>query len=322
MKAKEISRIRRMLPETIHFPYYADRESPWLLAQLMARRARVSDLRRSDAAKLLSRPLVKPLVAGCGGELRQRDVIALAYAQETFGFCDLSRAARTQLNDIYGAAWLGFSLTFETWGTHEAAHWAQMSRDGGNLVVQLGFPADHAEIMGRYLGQDTRRKFEDGNHPVRREGAPTLAWARLDIDVDEGVALIEEVQSDWLRNVRWELENLEQQGRSREVRSTRLYDGYLRARYGRVWSRALMLSVLVVLRDFLGIRDIFMHQPEPGRILKEIDFDAPPVSLYRDLPRQFCFTATDEAPDFLTRVRRHDLSVLRASGPLFWRLRI
>ena len=113
MKSTEITKVRQMLPDTIHFPYYADRESPWLLAQMMARRARVADLRAGPAAKLLSRPLVKPLVAGCGGELRQRDVIALAYAQEAIGFQDMSRAAWGKLDEVYGADWLGFTSKLE-----------------------------------------------------------------------------------------------------------------------------------------------------------------------------------------------------------------
>lgn len=323
MKSTDITHVRQMLPETIPFPYYADRESPWLLAQLMARRARVSDLRKGPAAKLLARPLVQPLVAGCGGELRQRDVIALAYAQEAIGFQDMSRPARTTLDDVYGADWLGFTLTFGAWGTDEPAHWAQMSRDGGNLVLQLGFPADHAEVMGKYLEPDTRRKFEDSYHPVRLTGAPTLAWARLDIDMDQGVALIEEIQCDWLRNVRDQLRFLEDEPeRSREARSTRLYDAHLRQRYGRGWSRAMLLSTLLVLRDYLGIRDVFMHRFDPGNVLKCMDGDCPPVSLYRDLPKAFCFAPTKEAPGFLERLRRRDLAILRQAGPVFWRLQI
>ena len=323
MKSTEITKIRQMLPETIHFPYYADRESPWLLSQMMARRSRVAELRSGGAAKLLARPLVKPLVAACGGELRQRDVIALAYAQEAIGFQDMSRVARTKLDEIYGADWLGFTLTFDQWGVGDLAHWAQMSREGGNLVVQLGFPADHAEVMGKYLEDGTRRKFEDSYHPVRLTGAPTLAWARVDVDMEEGVALIEEVQSDWLRNVAYELRDLEREPeRSREARSTRLYDAHLRERYGRGWSRAMLLSTLLVLRDYLGIRDVFMHRFEPGNVLKGMDWDFPPVSLYRDLPKAFCFAPTDEAPEFLERLRRRDLAILREAGPVFWRLQI
>ncbi|WP_299348462.1 hypothetical protein [uncultured Shimia sp.] len=323
MKSTEITHIRQMLPETIHFPYYADRESPWLLAQMMTRRARVADLRAGPAGKLLGRPLVKPLVARCGGELRQRDVISLAYAQEAIGFQDMSRPARAKLDEIYGADWLGFTLTFTAWGMHDPAHWMQMSRDGGNLVVQLGFPADHAEVMGKYLKADTRHKFEEWDHPVRSTGSPTLAWARLDIDKDEGVALIEEVQCDWLRNVQLEVLKLDREPlRSREARSTRLYDAHLRERYGRGWSRAMLLSVLLVLRDYLGIRDVFMHRFEPGNVLKGMEWDFPPVSLYRDLPKAFCFAPTDEAPEFLERLRRRDLAILREAGPVFWRLQI
>ncbi|SFL70117.1 hypothetical protein [Shimia aestuarii] len=324
MTPEDIRYARHLLPAQIHFPYYADRESPWLLAQQMDRRACVRDLRGAPLARFLDRPLVKPLVAGSGGTLRQRDIIAVAHAAEAYAFRDLSRAARHQIDTIWAGVWHDFELTFTHWGIDEPHDWAQMSRDGGNLVLQLGFPSDHAELMGRYLTGDVRKEFLDYGHPVRQEGRPTLAWSRLDLDLSTGQALIEEVQTDWLRLVRDEIRVLEnRRPQSRALQVTRAYDAALRARYDRIWSQALMLAALIVLRDYLGIRDVFMHSPETGWALQETDpFCGPPVSLYRDLPRKFGFARSEDAPAFLTPARRHDLATLKRHGHSFWRLQI
>lgn len=69
MKLYEIKGIRRVLPYEMPFGYFADRESPWLLTQMIDGTASVASLHKSVAGKLLSRPLVQPLVAGCGGKL-------------------------------------------------------------------------------------------------------------------------------------------------------------------------------------------------------------------------------------------------------------
>jgi hypothetical protein len=40
--------------------------------------------------------------------------------------------------------------------------------------------------------------FEWSAHPIRRSPS-TLAWSRVDIDFENGEALIEEIQTDWVR---------------------------------------------------------------------------------------------------------------------------
>lgn len=37
-------------------------------------------------------------------------------------------------------------------------------------------------------------------HPVRKDDVETLAWARIDLDFASNQALIEEIQSDWVKN--------------------------------------------------------------------------------------------------------------------------
>ena len=42
----------------------------------------VADLRKAGLGRFLDRPLIRPVVAGCGGTLRLQDVLALAYAPQ------------------------------------------------------------------------------------------------------------------------------------------------------------------------------------------------------------------------------------------------
>ncbi|MEO1103503.1 MAG: hypothetical protein AAFW98_07195 [Pseudomonadota bacterium] len=317
----DISAVQAVLPDTLPFPYFADRESPWLLAQRMEADARVGELKRSPLARWLDRPLVKPVVAHSGGVVRRADLEAVAYADRGIE-ASASAAATAGLVAAYDIPWHDFELSFGWWGTGPYEHWAQMSRAGGNLVMQLGFPSDHAALMGRYLPSGTRKRFEYAAHPVRTTGRPTLAWARIDVDSETCTALVEEVQTDWLRFAARQVEALETfDPRSRHLKSLRQYDAGLRARYGKLWPKATLLAALAVLRDGLGIREVFMHQPGPGQTLKRISGQAPPVSLYSALPKSFGFEPTDSAPPFLQRQRKRDLSRLRRGGaPIFWRL--
>lgn len=104
MKPQTIDMIRQILPETLPFPYYEGRENPWLLAELMPdETAAVADLRAGPAARLLTRPLVVPVVAACGGRLDRRDLTALAHADRAIRLPAVSAAARGGLDAIYAA---------------------------------------------------------------------------------------------------------------------------------------------------------------------------------------------------------------------------
>lgn len=284
MKPESISLIRQCLPETVDLPYYADRESAWILAQLMLADTPVAVLKRDpQTAPLVKRPLIRAHVAGCGGVLRQRDVMALAHADQSVNWSRISAPARVALDELCCTHWQGFRLNFGAFGVGRERMWSQMSRNGGNLVVQLGFPCDHAALMGRYLGRNPRKELEFNKHPVRETGAPTLAWARLDVDLETGQALIEEVQSDWLRFAQARLLRLEQHApRSRAYKSMKAYEGSVRQQYQKIWPRAILLAALWVLRDHLGRCDVFMHRPETGTELKLIwGNPAAAVTLYR-----------------------------------------
>ena len=319
MTPEEIREIRAILPEALPFMYTPDRESPWLLAARMPVQARVSDLKAGPLAPLLSRPLVRPVVARSGGLLQRGDVAATA---EPFGDPAPTPAGLAGQSVAWAQDWRAYVLSFDIWGDRQHHAWSQVSRPGANLVVQVGFPLDHASLFHRYLGKGDRAKFEFDGHPIRTAGTPTMSWARLDICLASGTALIEEVQSDWFRNVREEREWLaDRTPRSRELRNLQRYEAALRAAFARDWDRVTLLAVLWLLSTEFGVSTVYMHQPGPGAVLKRIAGTAPPVSIYRKLPRGFGFAPVAEAPAFLEHPLRRRLAALRRRhDALFWRL--
>lgn len=320
MTPDTIEMIRRILPQEMQFPYYPDRESAWVLAQHLQGETPVAALRAQPHGKLLDRSLVKPLVAACGGRLNPRDVLPLAHADRAIRWPDLSPAARRALDPVFANAWLDFTLSFDAWGIGRAWQHQQVSRKGGNLVIQLGFPSEHARVFGAQFDRNKRRKLEYTGHPVRLDGPPTLAWARVDLDLDTGTALIEELQTDWLRAVGWEKLRMAREGaQDRELKVMIAYEQALIARYARIWPKVMLLATLYLLREEFAVRQVWMHQPEAGQALKSILGRAPPRSLYTSLPRAFCMVSTDDWPPFLRLKHHRALAKVRASGhPLFW----
>jgi len=321
MDLSTINMIRQILPEDMPFRYYPDRESAWVLANLMQGDTAVPDLRASDAGKLLTRPVLRPLVAGCGGVLRHRDVLALAHADRSAAWA-LTPAAQAALAPVYAQTWHDFTLSVTDWGSDGYWRFDQVSRPGHSLVVQLGFPTAHAQMFGRYFDGAMRRKLEYDGHPIRQDGPPTLAWARLDLDLETGTGLIEEVQCDWLRfAVREKLRQVRMGAKDRALRTFHAYEQALLTTYAKMWPRAMLLAALYLMREEFGMREVWMHTPHGGAMLKHITHRLPPRSLYTDLPRAFCFEGTRDAPPFLrARRKRHLAHLARQDGPIFWRL--
>ncbi|MEM8802534.1 MAG: hypothetical protein AAGF55_08345 [Pseudomonadota bacterium] len=318
MKREEYKHLKRLLPREIALPYFEDRESAWLLAQLMPETIPVAAARRAPWGKLLDRSSLRPLMARCGGELRHSDVRALANTDQTLGAVGYGPAGAAAIEMAYAKPWQDFRLTFALWGEHERS-WDQTTRQQRNLVIQLGFPSDHAALMGRYLKTGARKRFEWDGHPIRTKGCPTLAWARVDLDLRHGEALIEEVQSDWLRYADDELDELRHtKPRSRELAQLERYKAGLVTQYDRIWPRAMLLATLVVLRDWLHVERVWMHRPETGVVLKRIAGTAPPRSLYSSLPKSFCFAPTRDRPQMLRSLPAKVTKRLPKDGPVFW----
>lgn len=282
------------------YPYYRDRYSIGLLRQLSRHgrpgsRLSVAALKRSPYAPLLQKPRVRTA---------------------------LSRLGHEPIDDLYLAAHdhdpdqEHFVLTLGSWGSEQrAGRWRrQTSRPGLNLVLQLNFNGDHDQHY-RKLGCG-HSLFNYSGHPVSRT-RNTLAWARIDLDWNSDSALIEEIQSDWIRDVDWLAGRVEKRlaagqpatdptriyGLQCPMAVARAYCAHVLDRYAGIWSEAMLWASIQFIRDELGLRRVFYHSEQSGRLLKGIRWSAPPRSLYTDLPRRFCFTPTREIPHFLEEDR-------------------
>ena len=112
MTPDEIIRLRQELPCTMPFDYYTDRESAWLLQALLPEAAPVRALRQGRLAKLLDRPLVKPLTSAGDGMIRRADLQVLAQADGTVRYDSLNSATLTALERAFDLPWLDFELSF------------------------------------------------------------------------------------------------------------------------------------------------------------------------------------------------------------------
>lgn len=295
MDMQHIEALRPHLPagRTL-YSYYKDRYSLQLLRYAIHRPLPVATLRQHRFARLLHKPQVKSVLASCGKTLTP-----------------------ALLNDADGnPAATTYSLSLGVWGKTRAEQ-IQMSRRGANLVLQLNFNQAHNRACRKLLGLcNAPDPFNYTGHPALDDARPdrryTLAWARLDIDLDRGEALIEEVQSDWIGRVAWLSDWVRRYhkipawferrtGMQATPQAVIAYDQTLLAPHRALWDEAMLSAALFFIREQLGIARVWMHTPESGLLLKRIRYGAPPRSIYSTLPRRFCFEPTRELPVFLHR---------------------
>jgi hypothetical protein len=272
----------------------------------------IAALRQGRFARLLEKP-----------ELRQ--VLA----------CSRGLLAPERLSRALSEPRESFPLTLSRWGCGEsrardyASAYYQTSRAGQNVVLQLNFPTTHDRAYRRLIEPRDEQPFVYTSHPARDSEPFTLAWVRLDVDLDAAEVLIEEVQCDWVRNARyfgrladeWLSEgepaalpfDAELGGTAPRVR---VYLEQVLAPYAALWAECALAAAIAFVYERLGLRRIFFHTFESGILMKRLRSE-PPRSLYTDLPRQFCFRETRTAP----RVLRHDRRV-RERAPSWFELEL
>ncbi|MEB4593540.1 hypothetical protein VSS37_21360 [Candidatus Thiothrix sp. Deng01] len=268
------------------FRYAPDSYALQLLKDYIGDGMGVGALRRSPYAKLLNKPIVMEALALAGnGQLEtwHLEAVLAKYREHTP---------------------LNFILTLDEWGTDDKTdrHWKQTVRTGYELVLQLNFASDHQKHFKELINTEHIAPFSYHGHPVRQDGKlETLAWARIDLDFATNQALIEELQSDWVKNAADR-----EQDWNYGAENMRQYREVLRP-YAKVWDEAILTAVLCLIRRDLGIREVFYHSYDTGNRLKGIEryyhYGKPPRYLYTELPKKFCFAKTSEAPDFLKQVR-------------------
>ena len=284
--------------ERMLFPYFKNRHALLLLAWFVGGEGcSISEIKRSRYAGLLQKPLLKNLAKRYGdGRLT---------ADRLLGYWPHFTELET------------YRITLGEWGTTGKWRWHQISRPGGNLVIQLNFTNTHNHEYKRILRINPKQSpFSFSGHPVS-EKHNTLAWARIDLDFDTGEALIEEIQNDWIRDVISELKWVEQiKSEDRKdyfkwcdwrIEYISYYFNQVLKPHVGLWSEAMLSAAIWFLRKELGISKIYYHTFEWGNRLKGMtsDWAQPPRSIYTKLPKSFGFELTDEVPKFLLTKTKH-----------------
>lgn len=314
MEKHIVDEIIACLPEgKTFFHYFKDRYALMLLAQAVAEGKSVAQLKQTPYARLLQKPIIQQHLASLGkGEVK-----------------------REGLEAIWESDPFIFLLGLTTWGSEHKDHWYQTSRAGYNLVLQLNFSNQHDSQYQRLVSPQHNNVFNPYRlHPIAKEqpkGAMfrnTLAWARIDLDFEHDQALIEEVQSDWVREVRdmlprlkWyedddRLERYDMDGRKRHVHQ---YFEQVMTPYMQFWDEAMLAATLHFIRNELGIKTVFYHSFETGATLKHCN---PPRFLYTELPRRFCFEKTTEMPAFLQDNKIVKKALKKVSKPYWYQLKL
>ena len=188
-------------------------------------------------------------------------------------------------------------------------------------MLQLNFT--HAEINNFYKLIFPNKRDDDSWNPFHSYGHPaelfTMAWARLDLDFTTGEVLVEEIQNDYLREVRdvyKRLQNLEVKKEKDRLKNYWIFD-YGGGTYDsfqkyfqsikhllKIWDEAMLSAVIWFVKEELGMDKLYYHTYESGRIFKRFKqgYSLPPKSLYTKLPSRFGFDQTGEAPQFLQKV--------------------
>ena len=274
------------------YSYHKDFYALQLLKAFIGEGKTIGEIKKSRFGQLLNKPVVKKMLSACGERQLMPEHLELPW-------CDLQHY---------------FSLTLDLWNGNVSG-WSQTSRRGWNLVLQLNFSNQHNSRYRKLVKPDQNQMLNYSGHPVfRRDGdhyfRETLAWARFDVDFKNDECLIEEIQSDWIRDVksllldarhakRRKQDTLEYWPVSGRVDDVITYCHYCQHQYSDIWAEAMLSASLFFIRSELGIKQVFYHSNKSGAQIKKINWSKPPKSLYSNLPRAFCFRDTDQGPRML-----------------------
>lgn len=279
-----------------HFSYHKDQYAFDLLSLYAKTERQLREVKESPFSHLLQKPAVKAVMAMHGSNELTSNMFS-------------NRDTKDARN---------FNYTIGTWGRYDKRYhdrWYQTSRPGINLVLQLNFDYLHDLHYFHYLQpKKDAHPFVVEEHPVRKTGGFTMAWARIDVDLNYGEALIEEIQTDWLRSAKAAaLKAKKDLKKKKKQKDETLGSGTLRGfliyaeehlkAYFQLWEEAVLDASLMFLARELGCRRIYYHTFDTGCYLKGLDrtTNRPPRSLYTNLPRKFGFRETDEAPYLLKK---------------------
>lgn len=275
--------------------YYKDKYAIDRILEQKVDRINSQTLREAGLVKEAHNPLVKKLLVKAKGALS---------AQELYGYWPEEGQC--------------FNITFGKWGEapkrSKKGSWYQTSRSGYSFVLQLNFSTDHNRDFYRFLKPSSGiRSFQYTGHPIATQRFVTMGWCRMDIDFETNEVLIEELQTDWIR----ELADMEKRLNviKTDVNAERFftYHGFNTSRrnwlsylettrpYKSIWSEALLHAAVVFAKQELGIPNVWMHTYESGNLFKDLKYSKPPRSLYTKLPKKYGFEQTVQGPLFLRK---------------------
>ncbi len=297
METHQLEEIINCLPnDRTVFRYAKDDYAAVLLSRYVGEGRRMSDVRKSIYGKLLDKPLIKSYISSLGR----------------------SSLVKYDLDMIRAKENIDFILTLAKWNC-EQSNDLQTTRNSANLVLQMNFNAGHMQEFNRFIGSTEETAFYYDSHPVHLEKSHgvhrhTLAWARLDVDLDSGAVLIEEIQNDWLRfaarylrRVRWRAQCrpalFRAQHTGKSIASIEWYVQNILEPYKKIWDEAMLAATINFCFNELGVVNIYYHNFHTGTAIKRMFDSKPPRSLYSALPRKFCFVETRQTPCFLAKSR-------------------
>lgn len=272
--------------------------------------------------------LVHELKSGSLRQFVQKPIVAEALKQ-----CGGGKLGGYELDLVRPIQQIPFVLTLANWG-EEGSDWDQTTRNQCNLVLQLNFDGGHVGEYNRRINpDDSYGPFEFWGHPVVEEQRKTLSWIRMDIDLDSGEVLIEEIQNDWLRFAQRAFQRVKyRRSKSPSIKPKDVIDEikgnyedlehYVERTlkpYREIWAEASMLAAIKFIREELGITSIYYHSFDTGKRIKKV-CGSPPRSMYTQLPKKFGFELTDQAPEFLQRDKYSRRCIKAIKAPRWYRL--
>jgi hypothetical protein len=311
MDEQQVEEVIACLPsERTLFHYFKDQYAVYLLQQYLLNNFSkdIHSIKKSRMKKLLDKPLLKDTLKNSGNGLLES----------------------TQLDRLWSTQAEQYVLTLGKWGHKKRYSWNQTSRPGVNLVLQLNLSNQFDSLFKEVSGCNLNR-ITTSYHPKSRKRSATLAWARLDMDFTTGEILIEEIQSDLIRELEYTYKRASEFKDRNEVRiywsRTRLDRAKLMAScqqlidaQRKIWSEAMMAATLWFVQQELGFSKVYYHTFDTGKVMKKINGSAPPRSLYTDLPEKFCFETTKQAPQFIVNDSHAKRRLKAVSNPQWFLL--
>ncbi|MBO6516283.1 MAG: hypothetical protein JJ975_07005 [Bacteroidia bacterium] len=279
MNTQEINWVKDCLPTQMVYPYFKDKFALELLDLSFEDETPISTIKQSRFGKLLNRPAVKEVTAQCGDGKLNKNAITNYWGDETHFL----------------------RLTLGEWGyvTKKKRQWYQVSRPQKNLVLQVNFDGNHDQAFYRYMGEENKGMFDVWGHPGSKE-LNTLGWVRMDICMDRGEVLIEEVQSDWVKRARRYPRGPQAVHHHPGLRTFEWYHRQLKP-YLKMWEEMLLSAAIYFIAKQLGLSNIWYHTFESGKHYKMMpQRSLPPRSVYTKLPEKFGFEKVHQTPDILT----------------------